>query len=663
MSNLIFTPGFYTKVRLDDEGHIVEAENLEKEDLPLHQHSVNEINKAELKDTIAEILATFFANTNDTSVRFVYDSRTKTVSADVDIDDESITKNEYGQLIAVGGAEGSGEGFTPETDISDISNQLETFRSSIPEIVLQSISRIFANDSQAAVVFNWDPNTKTYSADLRYDGISISKDENGDLIATGSKPGDGGDCASHTHTSSQIEDFDEAVKALFEGYSKNIQFNLNQYIDGDTIKVNEYGQLVAVRTALEKHTHTLADIKDYKAPLPAAQQAMSDLGDEINYDSGVIDFSKLNIGYSILALSQYLENVVKVNIDNLTRKINSIRTQGDNPGIATLSIANTMHNRLYDKTERDYKEVYYLNDVRLILDYLPYDDGQVVLMINGSEAEVADVANLLHEGQQKGSFKVKSVYSKNSYTAKVLEIDPTSHLVLEGVYNIRISFQRPDGRFDRSNTITLATTPNLEVSYLTKDTTASHEILNTSYYNYPEALTYEVRLQGYNSLRFVPKGWYSNSKSFSSNERHLTQSIENLFYETVISIDFEKTVEHSDCYLIKLIKDDVLYGAVINNVLTPLGAGCTIKFELPNSEMFNTVQIYGDLPIENVSIFKGNLIAKGLNEADYGAPGRVDENTISFVDAYDPGRDRITLKIETAEPVNLAQLEFKLLVI
>ena len=216
MSNLIFTPGFYTKVRLDDEGHIVEAENLEKEDLPLHQHSVNEINKRELKDTIAEILATFFANTNDTSVRFVYDSRTKTVSADVDIDDESITKNEYGQLIAVGGAEGSGGSFTPETDISDISNQLETFRSSIPEIVLQSISRIFANDSQAAVVFNWDPNTKTYSADLRYDGISISKDENGDLIATGSKPGDGGDCASHTHTSSQIEDFDEAVKALFE---------------------------------------------------------------------------------------------------------------------------------------------------------------------------------------------------------------------------------------------------------------------------------------------------------------------------------------------------------------------------------------------------------------------------------------------------------------
>ena len=154
MSNLIFTPGFYTKVRLDDEGHIVEAENLEKEDLPLHQHSVNEINKTELKDTIAEILATFFANTNDTSVRFVYDSRTKTVSADVDIDDESITKNEYGQLIAVGGAEGSGGSFTPETDISDISNQLETFRSSIPEIVLQSISRIFANDSQAAVVFN-----------------------------------------------------------------------------------------------------------------------------------------------------------------------------------------------------------------------------------------------------------------------------------------------------------------------------------------------------------------------------------------------------------------------------------------------------------------------------------------------------------------------------
>lgn len=663
MSNLIFTPGFYTKLRLDDEGQIVEADYLGEEDLPSHQHSVSDINKTELKDTIADILATFFANTNDTSVRFVYDNKTKTISADVDIDDESITKNEYGQLIAVSGGEGTGGSFTPETDISDISSQLETFRSSIPEIVLQSISKIFANDNQAAVVFNWDPLTKTYSADLRYDGISISKDENGDLIATGSKPGEGGDCASHTHTSSQIEDFDEAVKALFEGYSKNIQFNLNQYIDGKTIKVNEYGQIVAVRTALEKHTHKLEEIVDYVAPLPAAQQAMSDLGEDVNYDSGVLDFSKLNIGYSILALSQYLENVVKVNIDNLTRKINSIKTQGDNPGIATLSIANTMHNRLYDKNERDYKEVYYLTDARLILDYLPYDDGQVVLMVNGDEEEVVDVANLLHEGQQRGSFKVKSIYAKNSYNAKVLEIDPTSYLSLEGVYNIRVSFQRPDGRFDRSNTITLAVTPNLEVSYSAVDTTASHEILGTSYYDYPEALTYDVKLQGYNNLRFVPKGWYSGTKSFSSNTKHLTQSIENLFYETTISLDFEKTVEHSDCYLTKLIKDDVLFGAVINNVLTPLGAGCTIKFELPNSEMFNTVQIYGDLPIENVSILKGDLEAKGSNEADYGAPGRLDANMISFVDVYDPGRDKILLKIETAEPVDLAQLEFKCLTI
>lgn len=661
MSNLIFTPGFYTKIRLDDEGQIVEVDNLEAEDLPSHQHSVNDINKTELKDTIADILATFFANTNDTSVRFVYDNKTKTISADVDIDDESITKNEYGQLIAVGGGEGTSGSFTPETDTSDISSQLETFRSSIPEIVLQSISKIFANDNQAAVVFKWDPLTKTYSADLRYDGISISKDENGDLIAIGSKPGEGGDCASHTHTSSQIEDFDEAVKALFEGYSKNIQFNLNQYIDGKTIKLNEFGQLVAVRTALEKHTHKLEEIVDYIAPLPAAQQAMSDLGEDVNYDSGVLDFSKLNIGYSILALSQYLENVVKVNIDNLTRKINSIKTQGDNPGIATLSIANTIHNRLYDRNEKDYKEVYYLYDTRLILDYLPYNDGRVILVVNGDEEEIADVANLLHEGQQRGSFKVKTIYAKNSYSAKVLEIDPTSYLSLEGVYNIRISFQRPDGRFDRSNTITLAVTPNLEVSYSVVDTTASHDILGTSYYNYPVALTYEVKLQGYNNIRFVPKGWYSSSKSYSSNERHLTKSIENLFYETTISVDFEKTVEHSDCYLTKLIKDEVLYGAVINNILTPLGAGCTVKFELPNSEMFNTVQVYGDLPIENVSLIKGNLTAKGSNEANYGTPGRLDDNTISFVDVYDSGRNKILLKIETAEPVDLAQLEFKCL--
>ena len=85
--SLIFEPGYYTKIRVDDEGKIVDVGDLEPEDLPQHTHSVDDIDGESLKQKIADILATFFANNGSTTVKFVYDKKTKTISADVDIDE------------------------------------------------------------------------------------------------------------------------------------------------------------------------------------------------------------------------------------------------------------------------------------------------------------------------------------------------------------------------------------------------------------------------------------------------------------------------------------------------------------------------------------------------------------------------------------------------
>lgn len=665
MSSLIFSPGFYTKVRIDDEGNIVDVDNLTKDDLPQHSHSISDLDKTELTDVIAEVLSTFFANNGDCAVKFTYDKNTKTVSADVDIDEDSIQKNEYGQLIS---STGGSTGFTRSVsvdDVSDISNQLETFRESIPDLVLQSMSQIFANNQNAAVVFEWDKETKTFSADLRYDGISINKDENGDLVATGSVPGDGGNCASHTHTADQIEDLEDFVVNIFNNYSQSIDINLANLIDGETIKINEFGQLVAVRTALERHTHTISEIIDYVPPEPAAKQAMSDLGEEVEYDLGVIDFSKLNIGYSILALSQYLKDVVGASITDLTKRLNSVTTAGDNPGVATLSVhPNAIRNSLYDKSTSNYRDVYYAPSVYLRLDYLPYDFGTVVLLVDGASVASADVEDLVYVDQSVGIFKVEKRYMKNSYVARVLKIDVHKFLEKDGIYEFQVRFHQDKESTDSTNTVTLATTVAEKLNYVAKDTSATHELNSTTFYDFGKTKTYEVIVQGFDNYRFVPYRMHLG-KLEGSAEKSFILTLPNLWYDTDVEVSFEHQVEYTSCPLAKLVTK-VLGGAIINDVLTPDGT-CWAYLTIPNSEFANAIQIFGDVDIKLFTIKKGDLTAHGSALLEPGEKGgRLplrNSKIISFADSYDPGEDPITVVITTDDTVDLSRISFDCLTI
>lgn len=663
MSNLIFTPGFYTKVRVDDEGNIVDVSNLEAIDLPQHSHSISDLDKTELSDAIANVLSTFFANNGDCAVKFTYDRKTKTVSADVDIDEETIQKNEYGQLVS---AASSGSSDTSD-DVADISNQLQTFRDTIPDLVTQTLSQIFANNQNAAVVFEWDKNTKTYSADLRYDGISISKDENGDLVATGAVPGDGGDCASHVHTADQIEDLNDFVINIFNEYSKNINVDLTNLVDGVTIKINEYGQLVAVRTALEKHKHLLEDIIDYEAPDPAAEQAMSDLGEDVEYDNGVIDFSKLNIGYSILALSQYLKDVVGARLDSLTKKINNISTAGDNPGVATLSIhPNAISNTLYDKQTENYRKVYYSPSVCLRLDYLPYSEGVVRLLKDGTVIASADIKELEYQDQSSGVFKVENVYKKNAYTARVLKIDIHSFLDREDIYNFQIRFVQPDESTDLTNSITLAVSPIEKLQYEFKDTTARHTLNNTDYYDFGKAKTYEVSVKDFDKVRFVPYGLHKGVIEGSA-EKDFVLHLPNLWFDTELEATFKLLTEHTDCPLASQVTK-VQGGAIVNNKITPRGA-CTAYIDIPNSEFANALKITGNVLAQNLSIKKGDLVASGSKIIDGETGGRLpvvlnSTNTTILAfspEAYDKGLQNIQLTIYTEDTVDLSALKIECL--
>lgn len=702
--SLVFTPGYYAKVRIDDEGKIVDVAQLEKEDLPAHTHSISDIDQTSLENKIAEILSTFFANSGDSAVKFFYDKNTKTVTADVNIDDETIVKNEWGQLSSGikitsntttinnessnsnSNSNSSDSGNTKksntstntvistgisEKDLQDINDSITSLKESIPDTIYNILSQTFTNSRSTAIDFDWDKNTHTISAEVNVDGISISKDENGDLIATGAVVGSGenGNCASHTHLSSQIEDFQEAVVNIFNDYSKNINIDLANLIDGTTIKINEYGQLTAVRTALETHTHYLKDIVDYVAPDPAVKQLMSDLGEDVSLNDGVIDFSKLNIGYSILALSEYLKNVVNKNLSNLSKRIDNINVENDNSGLAYLYVSpESTKNLLTDTKDNTLKEVYLSSTLYLILDFLPYNEGNILLLKGNDIIDVQDISSLNQVNDEVGRFKVIKKYSKKSFIAKVIQIN-LSNLITQDSYNeFQIKFDLGTN-IDFSNQVKLYISPTLEVPYIFTDITPKHRINGKYYYDYPVQYTYQISIPNCKSYRFLnTSAGFKDGKLTGISQNSKTIRLPNLFIDTNIELKFLLEEEHSISNLRNWIKE-LKNGHIVNDIIVPdnESKNYIVTFEIPNCESFNSLEIYSpDIDIDTLYITKGSLIAKGSTKASLPInSGRIfnpilKENyyLLSFLNNYDSGLDSIRITIDSSKELNLNQLKF-----
>ena len=665
---LVLIPGFYTKIRIDDEGHIVDVGDLEASDLPKHSHKISEIVDAsdEIRNQIVDVLSTFFANNSDPAVKFIYDKKSKTISADVDIDYESIKKNEFGQLTSTGGSGGGAS----SSELEKLSNKLESLESRIPDILNKLLATTFANTESTAIDFIWDDKTGTLSADINIDGVSIKKDEFGNLIAVGSSEGDGssGNCATHTHTSAQIEDFEEAVVNIFNDYSKNIDIDFSKYIDGTTIKINEYGQLTAVRTALEKHTHKLADIVDYQAAEVAARQMLADLGEDVNLADGVLDFTNLNIGYSILALNKYLQDVVIKNIANLTKKINALSIARDNNGQAILSIHNSaIKNCLYDKQDRVLREVYYADSVYLTLDYLPYESGTIELRKDSIIVDSQNIQILNSTGQTAGRFTVERAYTKNAYVARILKIDVRDLLSNEDSDSFQVAFITETGT-DYTNIVTFYSTPNRCLSYKFEDISNKHIVAGVEYYDYPKQLSYRVSINDYGKYRFVnTASGFVNGEFTGLADQSKDLQIEDLFEATSIELKFLLEEENSTSPLKDILS--VRNGEVLNDLIVTALAYSpepyTATFRIPNSELFNSLKIDVTDPNFNITdavIEKGETVVSSTQlSADTGT-GLIKLSNTSYIltlgRSYDSGRDLIKFVIKTNKPLNLHKLHF-----
>lgn len=662
MSNLLFEPGYYTKIRIGDAGNIVDVGDLELGDLPKHSHGLADLNQDEIKDLVSEILSTFFANNQDNAVQFKYDSKTKTVSADINIDEETIYKNEYGQLVSAGSGENSG---SANTGSGVTEQQLKNLQDKIPGLIQDTLSQVFSNSANSAVVFSWDKVTKTVSADVNIDGLTIQKNEYGSLVSEGSgSGGDGGNCASHTHTTDQIEDFHKAVVNIFNDYSKNINIDITKYIDGNTIKINEYGQLVAVRTALERHTHKLEDIVDYVAPDPAATQLMTDLGEDVDYDQGIINFEHLNIGYSILALSQYIKEIVNKNIEKINKKVDELGQDDDNTGVSILTIhPDSKSNLLLDTSDNVIKTVYYAPSVYLNVDFLPYDEGSIILYKNGVEVSRTSVDGLRMIGDTVDRFTVADIYTKNKFLARILKVEVGDLLTDEGVCKLQIAFKPSDTTIDFINEVVIYSTNNQKIPITFKDTTPTHTFDGKQYYDKDCPYSYRLRLEDYQKYRFLnPYSGFIDGYLYGVTDVEKTVSIPNLFENTLVQLRFELQRESSSSWLFNLLTETA-GGSIIDDVIVPReGNKCRCTFELNNSEEFNTVKIKGNIPLEDIRIRKGDLVATGtvpasleFHQSGY-IPTKGDFSLITFVDNYDAGIEPIFLDLITTEPLNIRKV-------
>ena len=202
-----------------------------------------------------------------------------------------------------------------------------------------------------AVAFEYDGDTNTVSADVKVDGLSIIKDEFGQLkvndefLATfegGTTGGDQPALDEHTHSADEIEDFQEKVREALAheacgtnpffsntARSNAVTFNFDVAsstvsadvkIDNKTIVKNQYGQLVAVTSEIKAHTHDVADIlgleKLETSIKPAGVQLLT-APDDGDYEDGLHNL----IGYSI----NNAFDVVNVSLKDLTTELEELR--------------------------------------------------------------------------------------------------------------------------------------------------------------------------------------------------------------------------------------------------------------------------------------------------------------------------------------------------
>lgn len=225
-------PGIYTRVRLDNAGNVIGADYLEASDIPAHKHEVSDLNANDFKASVQRIVGDMFTgNRAYSSIKMKYNEETKTVSAEVNYDDLTLSQNEFGELVVIGGGTTGGAIGGSTADLS---------------------------------------------------------------------------CGNHSHSADQIESLEEFVINVI---NQNRSLNVKDIpIDGQTIVLNSSGQLTAVAAGIQAHKHKMDDISDLNKDIAnvwASNQKLQGIFE------GHWKLTGQSIGYSIQVMNVAFDDIYK----------------------------------------------------------------------------------------------------------------------------------------------------------------------------------------------------------------------------------------------------------------------------------------------------------------------------------------------------------------
>lgn len=178
-------PGWYSKVRIDSKGNVVEGDYINYDDLPSKfRKEIEAFRDGGLKTQVIEIAKEIFQVPTDNEIEFHWNEATKSFTTAIK-HDETLEKDSYGYLTVVGGGGGGGSENCCATHTHTI-DQIEGLDDHINELLLN---------------YSYVEEFKNHLSEF-VDGTTITINSNGKLAAISMEVG------PHTHSMDEIRDLD-----------------------------------------------------------------------------------------------------------------------------------------------------------------------------------------------------------------------------------------------------------------------------------------------------------------------------------------------------------------------------------------------------------------------------------------------------------------------
>lgn len=480
--------GWWTKVLFDEDGNVLDVDNLTEEDLPSHTHSLDDISGEELDTRIKKALEGFFIDHDGSSVQFDFNDSDDepTLEASVKIDEETIKMNEYGQLyvdlseLNIEGGSGSGS----ELDIDELKEKILA-EINVPEMPeLSEGSGIKIDKVDGLNILGVAVDGYTIKVDQDTNEIYVDTQILADILGSGDGSGNGStSCGSHTHTVDQIQDF---RKEVIEIIKKNVTFeidDLSSLIDGTTIKIDSNGKLYSVAgSSVKAHRHLLKDIDDWDPSwtIKAVFQSLASYIEDRSLDLHYLKFESMDLGFALYTIDNELYKT-ELQIKNLEKRIANLEvTDESNPG-KTIGLA------YLDgvKTEAFYKklgvdvEVYLQGSVRFIIPAFNFVGGMIDFYFDGDSVGPQLIDTIKLQGKV-GIYSAPIAADQDGEPIYNLEIRlPTMSKQYDGVHTVYAVYTAPSGAIYKSPIYTFYSTPwrNLEIKEF-KESLTTHAAID-----------------------------------------------------------------------------------------------------------------------------------------------------------------------------------------